>query len=1049
MQTQSMAGLGLIPFVAALSGLLLALVMLLLVKTLARSRERINADLQASEAMLDRAGQMAGVGGWELDLLSQQMRWSRQTCQMHDVVANFRPSLAQALAFFSDEGDRRLLSEAVQRAAAGGPPWDMELPLTTALGRVIRVRVVGEAQRSAGAAAGPFSRLVGSIQDVTAQRALEDAMRRNHSLLRSVVDHLPCGLSVYDSRLRLIVHNEQFAKGHELPPAFFEGRQPHFDELLAFNQGRGEYGEGDAAERAVARLREFGRSPHEIQFERKRPNGGAIEVRAAPMPGGGIIITSTDVTERRRAQAEQSRSEQLLRDAMDAIDEAFVLFDNEDRIVFCNEKYRSTYADVADLLQAGTTFEQIVRARIAVDPGHEARRDPAQLERWVAERVAQHQKGSTKMVRRLSDGRWLRVIEHKLPSGHIAGFRVDISDLMHATEAAEKASVAKSQFLANMSHEIRTPMNAVLGMLKLLQRTPLNAQQHDYAGKAAGAARSLLGLLNDILDFSKVEADKMTLDLQALRLDSLLRDLAVIMAANLDGKNVALRFDIDPMLPRCVIGDGLRLRQILINLTGNALKFTQAGEVRVQLRLVERQGEAISIDFVVSDTGIGIAPEHQARIFDGFTQAEASTSRRFGGTGLGLAISQRLVQLMGATLQLSSAPGRGSRFSFQLRMALPDDADQQGLFDGFLPVAPTASINPDDRLTGARMAVPWMPQRLRGLRLMVVEDNVNNQQVASELLQGEGAEVLLASDGQQALSLLASAKRDGMFDAVLMDVQMPVMDGYTATRLIRRHLRLELPIIAMTANALSADRQACQDAGMDDYVGKPFDIDLLVATLLRLCGKAAPVTAPLPGHIVLEPAPALLLQADEAGIAFGDALGRLSGKADLFVRMVDALAEEAAALPSPLLGSVGAAALHGFRGLAATLGATRLAELASQGECALQSVGELPAGWAMRFDVACRRDLLALAALARQLPLDAPVVPLGLAQPTAVLPDVTSLIGLLQASDMGALDIYAALRPTLLAEQPAQVNVLDACLGRLDFAEAISACHAVLRLRLA
>ena len=1043
MQTQIMSGLGLAPIVAILLGLLLLLVAgLLTIKIRSTARSRTDADLLASQAMLDRAGQLAGVGGWQLDLAGQQLQWSRQTCQMHDVAAGFCPTLAQALAFYG-EGDRRLLTEAVQNAAAGGAAWDLELPLTTALGRSIWVRIVGEPMRHADSPASPISYLVGSMQDVTARRTLEDAMQRKHSLLRSVVAHLPCGLSVYDEQLRLIEHNEQFAKGQALPATFFEGRQPHFDELIAFNQQRGEYGEGDMAERAADRFRQFARSPSEVQFERERPDGNVSLVRAAPMPGGGIIITYTDVTERRHAQAEQSRCEQLLRGAMEAINEAFVLFDNDDRIVFCNDKYRSTYADMAELLQPGTTFEQLVRASLAADPDpdHVARQPPANTERWVAEQIALHRKGDTQKVQQLKDGRWLRTSEHKLPSGHIAGFRVEISELMGATEAAEKASLAKSQFLANTSHEIRTPMNAVLGMLKLLQRTPLTAHQHDYVGKAERAARSLLGLLNDILDFSKVEAGKMDLDLQPLRLDALLHDLAVIMASNPDGKNVALHFDIDPMLPRCVIGDALRLQQVFINLVGNAMKFTHAGEVRVQLRVIERQAKAVSVDCVVSDTGIGIALEHQARIFDGFTQAEASTSRRFGGTGLGLAISQRLLLLMGATLHLSSSPGQGSRFSFRLRMALPDDADQQGSLNGFPIDLPTASRDAHGHTAGAHRRVPPNPQRLAGLRLLVVEDNPANQQVASELLKDEGAVVLLASDGQQALSLLASAKRDGMFDAVLMDVQMPAMDGYIATRLIRHQLQLKVPIIAMTANALGADRQACLDAGMDDFVGKPFEIDHLVATLLRLCSQEA-VVGSTPARVSLEPLPALLLQADAAGIAMGEALGRLSGKSDLFVRMVGALTDEAAALPSPVTGPAGAAALHGFRGLAATLGAAQLAELAGQGQRALQSGSALPEGWALRFEAAVRRDLPALAALALQLPRDLPPPSTTMpVLPTTLLPAVTALTELLQACDMAALDAYAALRPILLAEHRAQVAGLDDCLGRLDFAAAFALCQ--------
>ena len=1019
---------------------------------LARSRSRIVADLRANEAMLDRAGRLAGVGGWELDLLTQRMRWSRQTCQMHEVPSDYRPSLEQALAFYVPEG-REALALAVQRAAGEGLPWDLELSLTTALGRVIWVRVVGEVLPTAKPCApgGSHQHLIGSMQDVTARRALEEAMRRNHAVLRSVVDNLPCGLAVYDGQSRLIAHNAAFGELLELPASFFEGRQPRYDDYIAFNLLRGEYGSGPEAECLAECSRSFVGAPRQIEFERERPNGTAIEARAAPMPGGGIIITYADITPRRRTEAELRRSDQLLRGAMDAIDEGFVLFDPQDRFVFCNECYRSTYADVAALLKPGTSYEEILRARIAANPAHQARTAPERLDAWVAERVALHQRGDAKTVHRLNDGRWLRIIERKMADGHIVGFRVDISDLMRATEAAEKASVAKSQFLANMSHEIRTPMNAVLGMLKLLQRTSLTARQRDYAHRSEGAARSLLGLLNDILDFSKVEVGKMALDPQPLRLDALLRDLGVILAATLERKEVALHFDIDPTLPRGVVADSLRLQQVLINLGGNAIKFTKAGEVRVSLQVVQRTAEAVNVEFSVSDTGIGIAPEHQARIFDGFTQAEASTSRRFGGSGLGLAISQRLVALMGGELALQSTPGRGSRFSFCLTLGLPGDAAEQGLFDGFLMDPVTALLGVDNTASCTPLAVPITQQRLQGLRLLVVEDNVNNQQVTCELLADEGAEVLLACDGQQALSLLAMAKRDGLMDAVLMDVQMPVMDGYTATRLIRRQLQLTLPVIAMTANALSTDRQLCLDAGMDEHVGKPFDIDHLVAVLLRHCSQVPAVLAAAVAETRREAArplpPALLAQAEAAGIALGEALARMSSKSQLFVRMVGALADEAAALPSPLVGRAAARALHGLRGLAATLGADRLAELAAQGEYALQADGQLPEDWLASFDAARQQGLAALAALADQLPVDAPTTPAAVVVPCVLVPRLTALIELLLASDMAALDSYAELRPTLLAEQPVQAVALDSALARLDFAEAANRCQAVLRLR--
>lgn len=523
--------------------------------------------------------------------------------------------------------------------------------------------------------------------------------------------------------------------------------------------------------------------------------------------------------------------------------------------------------------------------------------------------------------------------------------------LRHAKEQADAASAAKSAFLANMSHEIRTPMNAVLGMLQLVQATELNARQLDYVLKAQSAAHALLGLLNDILDYSKIEAGKLQLDLHDLELEPMLRDLAVILAGNQGDKDIEVMFDVDTTLPSVLLGDSLRLQQVLINLAGNALKFTHSGQVIVSLHQLQRNADQVKLRVAVSDTGIGISEHQLQRIFDGFTQAEASTTRRYGGTGLGLVICKRLVELMGGTLHVESQLGVGSRFWFdlelgvrdgtdalmhardeqqQLRLLIVDDnliarkllqqtildlgwhaetadsgddallrvqqaqqpydivlldwrlpgmdglevaqriresatphrppptvimitahgrevlADRYGEADapfaGFLtkPVTPrqlVACILQARHGTSDETPVPGykLGQRLLGLRLLVVEDNALNRQVASELLAGEGAEVSLAEGGLEGVQLAQTAQPP--FDAILMDIQMPDIDGLEATRRIRLHPAHQTqPIIAMTANASNTDRDQCLAAGMNDHVGKPIDIEKLVAVICQWCG---------------------------------------------------------------------------------------------------------------------------------------------------------------------------------------------------------------------
>ncbi len=367
----------------------------------------------------------------------------------------------------------------------------------------------------------------------------------------------------------------------------------------------------------------------------------------------------------------------------------------------------------------------------------------------MAERLAAHQACDTSLMQRLRDGRTLRIVERKMPDGHIVGFRIDITELVQATEAAQAASQAKSRFLANMSHEIRTPMNAILGMLALLRKTELSARQADYASKTEGAARSLLGLLNDILDFSKVEAGKMTLDPHPFRVDQLLRDLSVILSASVGPKPVEVLFDIDPALPRQLVGDAMRLQQVLINLGGNAIKFTERGEVVLSMKVLARSAAGVTIEVAIRDSGIGIAPENQARIFSGFTQAEASTTRRFGGTGLGVAISQRLVALMGGELKLDSALGQGSRFHFCI--TLPVDAavplaielpPERGLAEATAP-----------RPAGTA-AITSTTSNAASLRALLVDDNPVAREVLERMAESLGWQVEVAESGAQALALL-------------------------------------------------------------------------------------------------------------------------------------------------------------------------------------------------------------------------------------------------------------------------------------------------------
>ena len=1056
---------------------------------------------------------------------------------------------------------------------------DYETRLVRSDGRIVVVDGRFQLLRDA---AGKPQYLVALTEDITERKRSQNALQESEQLFRSIFENAQTGISLYNVAKGQYFTNralhEMLGCSHEdLDSVEKWDRFVHPDERVS---GAARYAELISGERDKDEWEQrFIRSDGRMVIA----DGSFRVIRDGAGKPHYLLNMTKDITERKAAEELVRKREEELRHAN---------FLAETALDMTRAGYWHVPLDGSGLFYSSPRRDAIFgeisqpdfRYRLEDVFTHAKEADEvvaaARLEAFNAAVEGKIDRyDTTYAYKRPIDGQviWIHALGHVFKdstgkptdmygvSQDITEFKRLESELLTAKEAAEMATKAKSEFLANMSHEIRTPMNAILGMTHLALKTELTPKQRDYLTKTRVAAQALLGIINDILDFSKIEAGKLDMENTEFCLDHVLENLSSVVCQKAHDKNVEFIVDAARDVPQNLIGDPLRLGQILINLVNNAVKFTDRGEVVVRVSLEERESERVKLNVSVRDSGIGMTPEQTARLFQAFSQADTSTTRKFGGTGLGLSISKRLVEMMGGEIWVESDYGVGSTFLFtawfgigleepqrnsftsdmagiralvvddnplareiltaslkgfalrvdsvscgedairELAAADSHDPYQVVLMDWRMPgidglnasqvikrgdrlehvpkiVLMTAFGREDIRaqaehigiegyllkpmsesvLYGTLLDLFGVTEKTRdreaasedgagsynvsGIRVLLVEDNEVNQQVATELLESAGAIVRIANHGGEAVKILTESGALPPFDVVLMDLQMPEMDGCTAAKLIRARLQFqELPIIAMTAHALVEERQNCLDAGMTDYVSKPIDPDAFFTTLLRW------VKARQEHAAEKDPRPAKTL-ADETlpeieGIDVAGGLQRVAGNKQLYRDLLVQFAAKQAHAPEQILAAIECGdpklaerLAHTVKGVAGNIGLGQVFAAAEKVEKTIRRGEVVDLALLEEFTQVLSRQIQAIRqAMQETLPEQSPIAEnrAGLDEQAASA-TIARLRILLESNDGDAVEAFLAVENILAGTiERSVLDALGKTISEFDFDAAL------------
>ena len=803
--------------------------------------------LRKTQESLALAQRIAHMGSWDWDLVTDQLAWSDEICRIFGLEPQQFGATSQAFFDSVHPDDRKMIKEAGNAAFEEGEPFSIEHRIVRPDGSE---RVVHEEAEVMRDQEGRAVRMIGTVQDVTERKLAEDELERHRDHLEEMVEERTAELGAANLQLQeevaerkraaeaLKQSEEKYRSLHNnLPLGIF--RSTPEGNIISMNHALVRMFGCESEEEAIKipadqfhsdpqrrdeltrRLRTEG-SVTDFEILIRRQDGSEFwtssNVHAVVDEEGKIVYLDgivSDISERKQAEEELLRSERRYRELFNSISDFVYTHDLEGRFLSINPVAAASLGYTPDELM-GRPVADFMAPRYQQDfydeylprIRKEGRFDGIFI--FVAKDGVEHCIELRNVV-----------VEREGFNPYVSGSARDITErvwaekeLLKAKEAAEAASKAKSTFLANMSHEIRTPMNAIMGMTSLVLDTDLDDEQREFLETVQTSSHHLLDVINDILDISRIEAGKAELEEVVFSPRASLDQVMKILSLQAEGKGLNLTYRVRPEVPEAVVGDAGRLRQVIFNLVNNAIKFTEKGQVEVEVGVDSLSEDEVVLGFRVADTGVGIPPDKLDEIFDPFAQADSSMTRKYGGTGLGLAISREWVRMMGGEIWVESEPERGSTFSFTAR---------------FRPGELKESETP------ARSAATGKGSSER-LMILLAEDNPVNQRLAVALLKKQGHEVKVAADGLEALKAL---EEEG-FDLILMDVQMPEMDGFEATAAIRQKEKDSggrIPIIGLTAHAMSGDRERCLAAGMDDYVAKPFDSPSLVAALERLSGS--------------------------------------------------------------------------------------------------------------------------------------------------------------------------------------------------------------------